>query len=208
MRSDGFLTNFCVCGLIGGTCTAARQMLRGDPVGFSIGVGVLGALVLGLIGAVSMAITHDSMDYLIKALELEGGPPELDVRERITLPLPVDRARAFCVAVLQAHDRFTAVREEPASGIVRARSRISRLTWGERIECRVQGVEGGSQVSIRSRPLLRTTIQDFGRNRENVERIRTLLAEHASTPMLATNPPPEAEAPFRAHERAETGRGL
>lgn len=100
----------------------------------------------------------------------------MDAREAVTLSLPPDQALEHCRLALE-RARFSAVRMETASRMVRAHGKMTWTSFGEEIECRVE---------IRSRPVLRTTIVDYGKNRENVERIRAFLAGHAPAGALST----------------------
>lgn len=47
---------------------------------------------------------------------------------------------------------------------------------GEQVECSATPGNGATVVAIRSRPALTTTMVDYGKNRENVERIRAYMA--------------------------------
>jgi hypothetical protein len=212
MRSDGFLRNFCIWAAVGTVCMTARQVLRDVPVGGAIMVGVGAGVAFGLIMAVSAALApewnHPDMDWdAMRAALIDPNAPRpvVDVREHLTLAMAPDRALALCRATLRADGHFAGVRVNKAAGTVRGRGRLSWESVGERMECRVRPVEGGSQVEIRSRPLLRTTLQDWGKNRENVDRIRDALQSHERPSTLAAPHRPEAEAPVSAPGAAGTG---
>jgi hypothetical protein len=137
-----------------------------------------------------------------RRLKRAQGGPEVEVRERITLALPPDRALALCRAAVEGVPGVSGVRTDGAS--VRGTAGARWMGIGQRIECRVMPAEGGSAVEIRALPQWRLIGLGFHERRVHVDRIRAYLAEHASTPMLAASQPPEAD-PLRAHERAETG---
>lgn len=119
----------------------------------------------------------------------------MDAREAVTLSLPPDQALEHCRLALE-RARFSAVRMETASRMVRAHGKMTWTSFGEEIECRVE---------IRSRPVLRATLFDFGINRGNVARIHAALAKHAPRQALAATAPPEGSSPGRP---ARVGGGV
>jgi hypothetical protein len=97
--------------------------------------------------------------------------------------LPPEQALALCRAAVEQAPGVKDVRlDSPAT--LRARVGATRRSWGERIRCSVRAVDGGSEVAIHSRPRVRTTLVDYGKNRENVDCIRAALEKlvHQSGP--------------------------
>ncbi|HEU4883138.1 MAG TPA: DUF1499 domain-containing protein [Longimicrobium sp.] len=207
MRSDGFLRNLCIWTAVGAVCVTARQMLVDVPMPQAVLAGASVGVLFGLFMAVLGAVASDGYVPPFETGELVAALRDLprdavNVRESITLPLAPDQALAVCRATLRADGHFAWVRAEPATGMVRARGRMSWQSWGERIQIRVEPVEGGSRVEIRSWPRIRATRFDSGTNRGNVERIRAALAKHAPQ-ALAAAAPPEAPAPIDPRAWAE-----
>lgn len=60
--------------------------------------------------------------------------------------------------------------------IIHIRSGLSRWSWGEQIYIRLKADQPATQtIEISSKPVLSLTIFDYGKNRENVERIVRLI---------------------------------
>ncbi|PSP11891.1 MAG: hypothetical protein BRC49_06850 [Cyanobacteria bacterium SW_10_48_33] len=66
-----------------------------------------------------------------------------------------------------------------STGSLVARSQTNWASWGERIFFKIQpGADDITRVTFRSRPQFRFTIVDYGKNLENVERIRGYLTQY------------------------------
>ena len=207
MRTDGFLRTFCICALF----AALYVVIDSTRAGLTMRQAVLGGVGIGLFTGLFMAVWLGIMrntlsemgGFVSRLLKRARGGAELEVRERITLPIPPDRGLALCRAAVARMPGVSGVRTDGAS--VRAMTGVRWMGIGQRIECRVTPAEGGSAVEIRALPQWRLVGLGLHERRAHVDRIRAYLVEHASTPMLAAHPPPEAELPVRVHQRAETG---
>jgi hypothetical protein len=175
MRSRFFFRTFVFCGFFFGLFQAAASLFEGKTVAAATIVGIITGSFFGLMMAVTMT-PFLARQLRRRGFDLDGELPDVDARETVAVPLPPDAALERCRAALDQL-RVRTVRTDPASAMVRGRVPMTWATWGERIECRVHPAEQGSRVEIRSRPVLRTTLVDFGRNRENVERVSALLAQ-------------------------------
>ena len=136
----------------------------------------------GLFFGLTMAIALTSLRrWSMKRRGMDPATTDsaVDVRESVMLPLPPDQALEHCRTALEAA-RFASVRIDPASRVVHARAKVTWASFGETIECSAHPADGGSRVEIRSRPVVRTTIVDYGKNRENVQRIRATMARQGS----------------------------
>lgn len=207
MRTDGFFRTFCICALF----AALYVIVDGTRAGLTMRQAVLGsvgiALFTGLFMAVWLGIMRNTLSemggFVSPLLKRVQGGPELEVRERITLPIPPDRVLALCRAAVERVPGVSGVRADGAS--VRGMAGAVWMGIGQRIECWVSPADDGSAVEIRALPQWRLVGLGLHERRAHVERIRAYLVEHASTPMFAAHPPPEAELPVRVHQRAETG---
>lgn len=85
-------------------------------------------------------------------------------------------ARQRIWTVLDSNSDFRLVRVE--GGLVKASVRANSLSWGEQITVSLtQGAEG-ADVVVRSECSFPLQIFDWGKNKENVERILRGLAAH------------------------------
>lgn len=175
MKSSLSLRIFCFCGLAFGVAHALLALVRGEPAGAAIGRGVFVGVFFGGMMAAVLDIMH-TMGLKSRGFDPDVVGVGVDVRETIEIPLPPEQALARCRDALE-RTRVTKVRVDPASATVKGRGRMSWASLGEEVKCRVEPAGGGSRVEIRSRPVLRTTLVDYGKNRQNVERIRAALAQ-------------------------------
>jgi hypothetical protein len=207
MRTDGFFRTFCICALF----ATLYVVVEGARAGMVMRQAIVGGIAIGLFTGLFMAVWLGIMRHALsetgglvsRLLKRARGGPELEVRERITLAVPPDRALALCRAALERVPGVSGVRAERAS--VQAMAGVRWMGIGQRIECRVTAAEGGSAVEIRARPQWRLIGLGLHERRAHVDRIRAYLGQHATRPMLAASPPPEAEVPLRVHHPAETG---
>ena len=100
----------------------------------------------------------------------------------VELRLPYDKAFELCVESLSTIKRCTIRNEERAQGKILARAGINWKTWGDVLsfELRDRGDEG-TQIEISSRPAIRVTFVDFGKNLDNVEKISGFLNAHGTS---------------------------
>ena len=174
-----FFRLFAFCGLTFGLIQGGIAAIEGQSPRNALLVGLGAALFFGLLMAASLT-TLSWWRMKRSGIDPHTAKAGVDVRERITVPLTPDQAFALCRSAVQQVPKATVVQVDAASATLKARVGMTWASFGERIECQVTPAEGAAEVSIRSRPVLRTTIADYGKNRENVERIRTFLARRAS----------------------------
>lgn len=176
MRSSLFLRTFLFCGLGYGVLQAVMGLVQGEPASRAIGFGAFVGILFGLAMATILGIAHSV------GLKRRGFDPDregglaVDVRESLEVPLPPEQALEHCRAALERM-RVKGVQVDPALATVSGRGRMTWASFGEQVECRVQPADRGSRVEIRSRPTVRTTIVDYGKNRQNVANIRAHLAQ-------------------------------
>jgi hypothetical protein len=126
---------------------------------------IQGAVFGALMGLVLAATT---------AARTQGRTPELSTRHRMDVHLAQTPADAIDeIAAILA--RFGARNVVRGADRVTGRTGVSWLGWGERVEVRVRPDHDASIASIVSRSWIRTTVTDYGRDRDNVERIAVLL---------------------------------
>jgi uncharacterized protein (DUF1499 family) len=181
MQSRLFFRVFCVCGTLFGALQALLAAVQGASAGETVFIGLSAGLFFGLFLAAFITAAHH---WRLKKTGMNPATTNtrVDVQERITLPLPSDQALALCQSAVTQVPKATVVQVDAASATLEARVGMTWASFGERIELSVTPAGGATEVSIRSRPVLRTTIADYGKNRENVERIRAFLARCSITP--------------------------
>lgn len=94
--------------------------------------------------------------------------------------LPPERAAQAVRAAMRA----IGVREiRPKRGHLEARTSLSVLSWGERILVDLAPGPGGTSVSVRSEPLLATTLFDCGHGQRLVESLLRAVYDLAHRPV-------------------------
>jgi hypothetical protein len=64
------------------------------------------------------------------------------------------------------------IEDNEQNGHIKAKTPMSVWGWGEVVEIDVSAVDNNkSQITVTSRPSLKTTLVDYGKNTENVEKI-------------------------------------
>ncbi len=105
----------------------------------------------------------------------EGALSVHHVRE-VELRLSYDEAFDLCVSSLAAVRKCRILREDRSLGKIDARAGMTWKTWGDVVSLEVRRTSGDlTRVEISSRPALRTTLVDCGKNLENVESITGFL---------------------------------
>lgn len=176
-----YLRVFCLAGLFVGTSRALLTLLDGGSARDAIGTFVSAGLFFGVFMGLAITALHW---WRVKQAGFDPATvsANVDVRERVCLPLPLDQALELCRSAVRRVPGATDIRVNAAAATVEARVGMTLMSQGQRIECRVAPAGGTAEVSIRSRPSLRTAIIDYGKNHENVHRIRTQLLAHAHVP--------------------------
>ena len=106
--------------------------------------------------------------------------PVVQKRE-MQLGLPYEQAFAVSTEALDRLPRITLKSENNSKGMLMANSRITWESFGEKIVLNIQRVDDRTtKVEIVSRPIVPITMFDYGKNLENVERIRGYLMPYAS----------------------------
>jgi hypothetical protein len=98
----------------------------------------------------------------------------------VELRLPYHEVFDLCIDSLNLIKRSKIREENRSQGKIVARGGITWKTWGDVISFSIRNTgNDGIQVEVSSRPALRWTLVDYGKNLENVERILSFLEAHA-----------------------------
>jgi hypothetical protein len=96
----------------------------------------------------------------------------LDHQQNAELPHPYREVFDAVLAEVDGNQKMSVTSADPDGGRITARAGMSWRSWGEAITVEVRSlVSGASQISVTSRRSW--GLFDFGKNRENVERIIT-----------------------------------
>ena len=98
---------------------------------------------------------------------------------KIVLHLSYDAAFKLCIASIGRIERSKITKEDRPNGKIDAKGGITWKTLGDKIEFNLTSLdEGCTEVEFSSRPAIRTTLIDYGKNLQNVQTIEHFLKEH------------------------------
>jgi hypothetical protein len=171
---------FLWSGISFGTVMGARYShLYGPAAGLK--GGILSGLLFGTLMFIIMGFLHT---HAVKKMVTNNSGNALrthHVRD-LDLKSPYDRAYDLCISSLSLFRRCIIQEEDRSLGRIVARTGINWKTWGDLISITIKRTDNGyTYIEISSRPNARTTIVDYGKNLENVEKIVSFLKKNIRT---------------------------
>ena len=138
--------------------------------------GLLGGILFGGVMSLILGTLHI---WSVKQLRFKS-KEVMDVYQvrSIEMKLPYDKVFDLCLESVKSM-KCKIVEENRSQGRIVARTGISWKSWGEIITFDVRGMNDVTKVKVSSRPVVRTTLVDYGKNLENVEKIISFLKERA-----------------------------
>ncbi len=152
------------------------SVLFGVPMGLVYGVA--SGLLYGGSMSLVFGLLHGRSVKRITSDESQEAMGVHHVRS-VELQLPYDKVFDLCLESLGQINKCGIRNENRSQGIIMAKSGVSWKSWGEAISFQInEAGDDGTQVEISSRPVLRTTLVDCGKNLENVIKITGFLSTH------------------------------
>lgn len=101
-------------------------------------------------------------------------------QRELRLNLPYEQAFSISKEAIRQLSRIIK-QEDYSTGTLIANSRITWSSFGEQIVFKIDAIDDNrTQVRFTSRPIVPTTKFDYGKNLENIERIRHYLMSYVS----------------------------
>ena len=164
----------------------------GIPFGIWIGIidsthgGIRSGLITGLIqgllfGGIMSLILGVKHSRAVK--RISSGNPKNDMGvhhiRNIELQIPYDEAFDLCIESLAEIKKSKVKAQDSPGGSINAKAGMNWKTWGDVITFEINKKdENVIQIKISSRPSVRTTLVDYGKNLENVNKIIDYLNPH------------------------------
>ncbi len=146
-----------------------NSFLIGSPMGLIAGLIV--ALFAGGVSSIVVGYLHNRSVRRMPYGEPEGAMEVHHVRH-VELRLPYDQAFDLCISSLNAVNKGRIRREDRPLGRIEAKGGMTWKSWGEVISFDLRRVDANrTRVEVSSKPVLRTTLVDLGKNLENVEKV-------------------------------------
>jgi len=149
------------------------------PFGLDVAV-VFGALAGLFFGGTMSLILVTLHLQVAKRVQTEPGKTPFGVHQsrHVDLAMPYDTAFDLCGESLQRVGGHKIQEQDRERGRIVAKTAFSWKSSGEIITFSItSGDANHASVEISSRPVMRTALADYGKNAENVERIKSFLRE-------------------------------
>ena len=153
-------------------------MQKGDALSVMTN-GIIAGLVFGTIASYILISLHKSFSRKVVTGSFNHDFGIFQTCS-IEIPLAYKDAYSLCLQSLQTISRCSIQSQSPDEGIIKARAGINWKTWGDNVLIELVKAEGSTIIEISSRSSARSTLVDFGKNLDNVERIKRFLLEHCS----------------------------
>lgn len=136
--------------------------------------GILSGLIFGTLVSYILISLHKSLS---RKVDSGASMPDFNIHQvrRIVMGIPFDQAFSQCIESLKTVNRCRIISQNLDNGEIRARAGLNWKTWGDDIIINLTKGKETTGVEISSRPSARSTLVDFGKNLDNVERIRRFL---------------------------------
>ena len=151
--------------------------------GFSVGLvaGLFAGILFGCFMSLILGFLH-----IRSVKQIPSGKPEeaMDVHHlrSIELQFPYDKAFNLCIESLSLIKKCKIQKENRSQGKIIAKAGMTWKTWGDVISFDMRKIDNNrTQVTVSSRPIVRTTLVDCGKNLKNVEKIIRFLKGHTET---------------------------
>jgi len=167
--------------------------MAGIPFGFLISIltiqkgdnadailnGILSGLIFGILISYILITLHKSLSRKVVP---DASIHDFDIHQvrSIGLDMPFEQAFGLCIKSLETIYRCRVLSQSLDNGEIRARAGLNWKTWGDIINFKLTRGEDSIVVEISSRPVASSTLVDFGKNLDNVERIKRFLLDHKS----------------------------
>lgn len=152
---------------------------------FFIGIGILAGLFGGIFYGVFMSLILGSRHIRsVKRLQYRNSEDAMGVHHvrNVELQLPYDKAFDLCIESIRLIKKSKIQKKDISQGKITAKAGMTWKTWGDLISFDIRKIDNEkTQVIVSSRPTLRATLVDYGKNLENVERIISFLKEQSKT---------------------------
>ncbi len=136
--------------------------------------GILSGLICGTLVSYILISLHKSLSRKVVS---DASMPDYNIHQvrRIVMGIPFEKAFSRCIQSLKTVNMCRIISQNPDKGEIRARAGLNWKTWGDDININLTEGKETTGVEISSRPSARSTLVDFGKNLDNVERIRRYL---------------------------------
>ena len=146
---------------------------------YGLPMGIAGGFLTGLTaGTVLFFIMGPLHEMSVKKIAFDGSEGSTGVHHvrEIEILMSFNESFDLCIRSLDLISRSRVKEKDRSGGRIIARAGLNWRTWGDTISFEISASgEGSSRIRVSSRPAARSTIVDFGKNLQNVNRIVSFL---------------------------------
>ncbi len=173
-----YLKVFAACAVPFGIVMTVTSVFRFGLSMEAIGRGIAGGVGYGALMSATLVTLHK------RVVKPRPGMPEdaskVKHTRKIQLAHSYEEAFGLAVSSLQSLGKHKIQQSEKSSGKIQAKIGLNPKSAGEVISFNVRRIsDGQTEIEVTSRPWLPTTLVDYGKNLENVEKIVNFLSSKA-----------------------------
>jgi hypothetical protein len=165
---------FLAGGIPFGILTGAFYSFRYD-----LQTGLISGLAAGIVSGLAMSFILG----LLHIRAVKKIAPELNEEayrihhvRNVRLQMPYDNAFNLCIKSITPVKNCRIREIDRSKGSITAKTPVNWKTWGDTIIFEIAETDNGyTDVKVSSRPTARTTLVDYGKNLDNVEKIISFL---------------------------------
>lgn len=142
---------------------------------FGIIIGIIAGVCFGGIMASILGLIHSRS---VQRISHESTNQDMDVEhiKSIELKIPYNVAFEFCLEALDSIKKYKIKKKNKSRGSIYVKTGMTWKTWGDNILFKLFKInEKSTRVEISSKPTVRTTLIDYGKNLDNIENIISYL---------------------------------
>jgi hypothetical protein len=149
---------------------------------FGLFYGLVSGLIEGIVFGSFMSLVCGFLhSWSVKQLPFGKSEAAMGVHHvrNTELLLPYDIAFTLCIKSLSSIKKCSIQSKNRSQGKIIAKTSMTWKTFGDVISFKLLKIDNDKiQVEVASRPIVRTTLIDYGKNLENVETILRIIKEH------------------------------
>jgi hypothetical protein len=171
---------FGLTAITGGLACGLLAWLEQGEVAFGLAVG----LTCGIVGGAFLALTFAVASRYYRRKYNTNSVLHMQVLTARSAPTDT---YAASMSALQELGGCKILSSDSSAGAIHVRTQPTWKSWGEEMHIEIAtGNEGGSIIAVASRPALKTTSLDLGKNHENVDKFRELLNKRVNVKVEST----------------------
>ena len=138
-------------------------------------LGISGGLFFGVFMSLIIGTMHKVFSKKVQSQDAKDRENVHQIR-KIKIPFSFDSAFNACIKSIDKIKKCRILEESRINGKINAKAGVTWKTFGDRIEFIVTRIdENSTEIEVSSRPAIRTTLVDYGKNLENVQIIEDFL---------------------------------